>query len=187
MSAPRRIKRPFPVIAIGIGLIVGALAAGSAPAAAQESPEDVLSHFLCYRGTFPTFTPVPNVLLRDQFGPVTTTVAKPHLFCNPVRKTRRSGEVTKIVDIAQHLKAYLLRTPSTAVTRSLLISNQFGKDQPVTVAAVPTRVFLPTRKAPHDGLNFGQLGHESTMRRRDSTISPATRCRRAAPSTASSN
>ena len=62
MSAPRRIKRPFPVIAIGIGLIVGALAAGSAPTAAQGSPEDVLSHFLCYRGTFPTFAPVPNVV-----------------------------------------------------------------------------------------------------------------------------
>ena len=58
--------------------------------------------------------------------------------------------MTKIVDIAQHLKGYLLRTPSTTDTRSLLISNQFGKDQPVTVAAVPTRLLVPTRKAPHD-------------------------------------
>jgi hypothetical protein len=150
MSAPRRIGRRIYVIAIATGLLVSALGAGTTPAAAQ-GPQDVLSHFLCYQGTFPDFDPVAGVRLDDQFATThETMVIGPRLLCNPVRKTRRSGEVTRIVDRRQHLKAYAIGPLDVVGTREIIDRNQFGREQRLTISREPSRLLVPTRKAPHD-------------------------------------
>jgi hypothetical protein len=147
MSAQRLIGRRITRIAFAVALVASALLTGAGPATAQ-APDEVLSHFLCYKGTFAPFDAVPNILFQDDFGVRTTTVARPHLFCNPVRKTRRDT-VTKIVDRTQHLKAYRLRTAPTDQFFPV-VSNQFGKDQILTIENVPSRTLVPTRKLPHD-------------------------------------
>jgi len=109
----------------------------------------LLSHFLCYDGEFGAFAGA-SVTLGSNLGKWDVRVANPKFFCNPVRKTRRD-EVTKIVDIRQHLKAYAIR-PVTPVTGTAEVSdsNQFGADQALTVERSPSRLLVPTRKRPHD-------------------------------------
>jgi hypothetical protein len=149
MRAQRRSRRPFATILTATVVAITALA-GSAPATAQPSPEEVLSHFLCYEGTFADMERVPDVVFRDQFEIYTATVGAPRLLCNPVRKTRRNGDVTRIVDRRQHLKAYRLVTSTVIGTIDLRVWNQFGRDQRVTVDRTPVRTLVPTRKAPHE-------------------------------------
>ena len=149
MSAPRHMGRPLTVTVLGVGFAASALIAGAVPAAGQVAPEEVLSHFLCYRGTFPPFDPVSNVVFEDQFVSTAFTVRNPRLLCNPVRKTRRGGEVTRIVDPSQHLKAYKVVTTPATGTIDLIDRNQFG-EQRISVEQTPTMALLPTRKAPHE-------------------------------------
>jgi len=148
MSAPWLIGRRVTGIAFAVALVASALVTGAGPATAQ-APEEVLSHFLCYRGTFAPFDDVPNIVFEDDFDTLTTTVARPHLFCNPVRKTRRDI-VTKIVDRRQHLKAYRLRAPAPTDQFFPSVSNQFGQAQIITIENRPKRTLVPTRKFPHD-------------------------------------
>ena len=97
-------------------LVLGALLAGSAGAAvgpgpsASESPQKVLSHFLCRQGRFrPPFTDSPTVQLTDRFGTSSVTFNPPNLWCNPTKKVR-GRKVTKVVDARQHLKFFTFQT-----------------------------------------------------------------------------
>jgi hypothetical protein len=132
------------------GIIASALAAGGG-VASGANPERVLSHFLCYIGQFrPQFDSAPTVGLKDQFGSADAVVRQPNIFCNPVRKTR-GGEVTEIVDRDHHLKHYPLQAlVPTAQTQDLLITNQFGIDQRISLNLTPIALLVPTRKVPHD-------------------------------------
>jgi hypothetical protein len=150
MVTIRSFRRSLRASAVALGLAASVLVAGAATTSAQPpAPEDVLSHFLCYAGEFPPFAGA-SVTLVEELGGFTTTVGGPHLFCNPVRKTR-GDNVTKIVDVRQHLKVYRIRTdPSGTETLKVSDSNQFGADQVLTIQRSPTRLMVPTRKWPHD-------------------------------------
>ena len=156
MSTPRRTRRPLLAVAISTGLVASALVAGGSSAtgsAPAVRPQKVLSHLLCYVGTFRERNPSdPNVVLEDQFGSTDATVTQPWYFCNPVRKTRRVGGVrgvTPIVDVDQHLTAYLVHSPSPPVTPDVSVTNQFGAGRPLKIADQPFGILVPARKAGH--------------------------------------
>jgi hypothetical protein len=153
MSTPRQAHRRLLVAAMAAITAATAIAVGGGAAVAQPlpPPQEVLSHFLCYTGTFAPFERVHDVRLADQFPPgEIVTVGKPKLLCNPVRKTR-SDRVTKIVDRRQHLKAYVTVPNSAGVADiDVLVSNQFGRDKRLRVEDKVFRLMVPTRKSPHD-------------------------------------
>ena len=64
MSAPRLMRRPLATFATATVFAIVAL--GGTPPAVAQTPEDVLSHFLCYRGSFAPFEPEAR-LFEDQF------------------------------------------------------------------------------------------------------------------------
>ena len=86
--------------------------------------------------------------LTDQFGSSTVTVRQPNLMCDPVRK-ERGGKVTKIVDERQHLKWYPLEATLTSETNDMLVTNQFGANQAISMNMTPLNVLVPTREPPH--------------------------------------
>lgn len=141
----RRTRRALSVLLISTGLVAGALVTDTEPAAGAEPPENVLSHFLCYKGRFPDFE-VVQVVLDSQFGSRGANVRKPHLFCNPVKK-KVDTTTTPIVDENHHLKAYKIEPLPTA-SREVQDTNQFGV-QPLTIEGGATKLLVPTRKKPH--------------------------------------
>lgn len=136
-------------IALSIALLSGAFAAANAPvAAAAESPDEVLSHFLCYFGKFPNLSDEIPVQLDDQFGISDVDVVQTWFFCNPAKK-KHAGKVTRIVDGRQHLKGYLTFGSSSSEAHAVEVSNQFGVGQPLEVSKTPASILVPTRKRPH--------------------------------------
>jgi hypothetical protein len=137
---------------IGLGAGLVALLLSSAVGHAQTAP--VLDHFKCYF----TFGQSLNrdVILQDQFdaaaGIKETVLALTAVrFCNPVSKDH-AGQVTPIVDPNAHLKLYLIRPTDPPVTRSVVVSNQFGANQRLRVygaevLAVPTQKIVPGNHA----------------------------------------
>jgi len=82
-----------------------------------------IDHFTCYaversRGE-PKFTPIPNVLVEDQFGPKVVDVVAPSLLCLPADK---NGEDPGAQNHPGHLLCYLTKHER----------DNFGKDQVFT-------------------------------------------------------
>ena len=156
-------RQRLTVIATSVALTAGVLAAGGGPAAAITSaatepeevvaaPQEVLSHFLCYRGGFrPQFSSYPRVGLKDQFGRTKGRVGQASLFCNATKK-RHGDQVTRIVSINDHLKGYRFRRILAVQPHSLHIQvgNQFGDAQRLRISGTPKMLLTPTQKRPHD-------------------------------------
>lgn len=153
MSVRERSLRLSGSVAAGV-LVLGALLAGSAGAAvgpgpsASESPQKVLSHFLCRQGRFrPPFTNSPTVQLTDRFGTSSVTFNPPNLWCNPTKKVR-GRKVTKVVDARQHLKFFTFQTLLPGGVKDLLVANQFGGRQAIQINEHPIALLVPTRVPP---------------------------------------
>lgn len=152
MSDRKRIMPVVQTLAAGM-LLLGALIAGSGTAVAQgpsatESPQKVLSHFLCRQGRFrPLFDSHPTVQITDRFATTSVTVNPPNLWCNPARKVR-ARKVTKVVDARQHLKFYTVQAPLTSDVTNMLVTNQFGTDQAIQMNMTPIALLVPTRVPP---------------------------------------
>lgn len=123
-------------------LAVTALFSGSALGQAAR-----VDHFRCY--VIPTTTVLAtNIQLQDQFDSPTGTFENitsltAVRFCNPVQKTV-NGVVTPIVNPAHHLTMYQVN-PQTTISRTVVVSNQFGT-QTLSVAA-PEILAVPTGKS----------------------------------------
>jgi hypothetical protein len=148
-------RRSSRAIVIVTGLALALLGAGAGTATGVEmspaarAPGKLVSHFLCYVGTFrPVFDDDPVVSLVDRFGSSVVTVKHSNIFCNPTAK-RHAGKVTPIVDEDHHLKHYGLQAPQTGETLDVLVTNQFGADQPIQLNRTPLALLVPTRKLPH--------------------------------------
>jgi hypothetical protein len=107
------------------------------PAQAQDF---TLGHFKCYRvidadplnltvGTQDQFD------IADQSGFEKTVVNQAFRFCNPVAKSHRRT-FFDIPDRRAHLTLYLASPSDLAVTRRVVIDNQFGKKRLLTFGAV---------------------------------------------------
>jgi hypothetical protein len=115
-----------------------------------------LDHFKCYDiKSQDAFPPAFNVLLRDQFENEYVTVSKPVSLCNPVAKCVETGDPAKPYDCGppmnfnDHLVCY--ETTSEKGTpkfeqREVVISNQFGKEQRMTVWQRKNMLCLPSLK-----------------------------------------
>ncbi|MGH8248961.1 MAG: DUF7450 family protein [Gammaproteobacteria bacterium] len=106
-----------------------------------------LDHFRCYTLLGPAVILPDAVALVDQFRTPQTPIVFAGLgrarFCNPVAKNHNHQE-SPILNVNNHLTWYkYIQTPAEPV-RQVLVTNQFGQQQPLTVnqaefLAVPTR------------------------------------------------
>lgn len=105
----------------------------------HEAPKG-LDHFRCYAASG---NPVGEpIALLDQFVRVSSHfVLDPVLFCNPVRKTLPSGEVTPVEHPEEHLACYSMTRVRFSTSRD--VENQFGRQTfqigPSDTVCVPTR------------------------------------------------
>ncbi|MBI1986909.1 MAG: hypothetical protein HYS70_01000 [Nitrospinae bacterium] len=102
-----------------------------------------VDHYKCYGITvakapkggepLPKFTPF-DVKLEDQFGPMTVTVTKPTLLCNPVKKERDGEGAEEIKNPANHLVCYQITRSKAVPSQSpfkrirVFLRNQFGPE-----------------------------------------------------------
>jgi len=121
-----------------------------------QAPQFTLDHFKCW--TVQDAQPAHDfALLVDQFdrlpvpgqapGPEQVFVGSPALFCNPTVKILSTGLVTPIRNPDHHLKMYLITTHPTPA-RTVLVTNQFGANQPLIVYR-PIFLAVPTQKDNH--------------------------------------
>jgi len=133
-----------------------------------------LDHFKCY---LTTGRPANDaVVLRDQFDAAAgivedAKVRRPVRFCNPVEKTDAAGVVTPISDPNAHLKLYLIDT-QPAPSRTVIVSNQFGPNQALTVSN-PEVLAVPTRKLPFPPPAPNALDHFKCYRAEGASINTA--------------
>ena len=84
-----------------------------------------LDDFICYRTTFPRFTPILGVQLDDAFENGPFTVARPKHLCVPADKNQEG-----IVDAVTHLRSYTIRpapgSPRHVPHTNILVQNQLG-------------------------------------------------------------
>ena len=90
------------------------------PNPAPPAPTD-LDHYKCYNASGNAVNVLAN--LKDQFLSENTTVLRPVLFCNPVKKTH-GGIIVGILNPDVHLVCYATSASSFAGT-SINIRNQF--------------------------------------------------------------
>jgi Beta-propeller repeat len=115
-----------------------------------------LDHFKCYdvqaQKSFQPF----NVILRDQFESQEVTVLRPTTLCNPALKCVPTGNPAKPYDCTQrlnpddHLVCYETmdeRGTPQFEQREVIVSNQFGKEQPLTVLRRKNQLCIPSLKA----------------------------------------
>src|SRR5262245_6920468 len=115
-----------------------------------------LDHFKCYdvqaQENFHPF----NVILRDQFELQEVTVLRPTTLCNPAIKCVPTGNPAKPYDCSQrlnpddHLVCYETtdeRGTPQFEQREVIVSNQFGKQQPLTVFRRKNLLCVPSLKA----------------------------------------
>jgi hypothetical protein len=127
-------------------LIAAVMALAPAPARAQAAPP--LDHFWCYGIT--DKSPDEPVRLRDQWDPAGVAgqpfvVRSPLRFCNPVEKTTAAGAVFPINDRGGHLKMYVIPPSHLEPVRSVVVRNQFGRQQKLTTYD-PLLLAVPTQK-----------------------------------------
>ena len=115
-----------------------------------------LDHFKCYDvQAQKSFQPY-NVILRDQFESQEVTVLRPTTLCNPAFKCAPTGDPAKPYDCTQrlnpddHLVCYETmdeRGTPQFEQREVIVSNQFGKEQPLTVLRRKNLLCIPSLKA----------------------------------------
>ena len=93
MSAPRLMRRRLATFATATVFARGARWA-SGRVAAQVSPEEVLSHFLCYRGTFAEFARVSERRLQGPVRDYNATVVGARDSCATQSGRRRRDRAT---------------------------------------------------------------------------------------------
>ncbi|HEV8487788.1 MAG TPA: hypothetical protein VGV87_29875, partial [Blastocatellia bacterium] len=110
---------------------------------------DGLDHFKCYDvRSDANFTPF-EVELHDQFETEVVTVVKPLLLCNPVVKCV-DGDCTQVLNQDDHLVCYETRDSRGTTNfekREVIISNQFGQQQRITVLRRANLLCVPSLKA----------------------------------------
>jgi len=159
VHASRRLR----LFAVAGALVAGGLViAAAVPSGASSSPRVAprqaapppLSHFLCYRVTAPAFkipkgvqignaiqTAAPYALFTPGLGPVSW-------HCNPAAKevlnaTGAPPTVTKMVNPNGHLLCW--GVDYQPVNKAVVVSNQFGTDQPMYVTT-PLTLCVPSWK-----------------------------------------
>ena len=115
-----------------------------------------LDHFKCYEvQAQKSFQPY-NVILRDQFESQEVTVLRPTTLCNPAFKCAPTGNPANPLDCTQrlnpddHLVCYETmdeRGTPQFEQREVIVSNQFGKEQPLTVLRRKNLLCIPSLKA----------------------------------------
>ena len=115
-----------------------------------------LDHFKCYDvQAQKSFQPY-NVILRDQFESQEVTVLRPTSLCNPAFKCVPTGNPANPLDCTQrlnpddHLVCYETmdeRGTPQFEQREVIVSNQFGKEQPLTVLRRKNLLCIPSLKA----------------------------------------
>jgi hypothetical protein len=108
-----------------------------------------LDHFNCYdvksEPGFQSF----DVELRDQFERRMVTVVKPLMLCNPAAKCV-NGDCTQVLNPDDHLVCYETKdsrgTPSFE-RREVIVTNQFGQRQRLTVFSRANLLCVPSLKA----------------------------------------
>lgn len=108
-----------------------------------------LDHFNCYdvksESGFQSF----EVELRDQFERRIVTVVKPSMLCNPAAKCV-DGDCTQVLNPEDHLVCYETKdargTPNFE-RREVIVTNQFGQRQRLTVFSRANLLCVPSLKA----------------------------------------
>jgi hypothetical protein len=113
--------------------------------------EQPLNHFKTYWAEWPSEPPqeweppLPvDVQLEDQFVTMNATVWAPYLFANPTAKGH-GEEWTPIWDPNDHLTLYYIEPWAAPQVWEVLVDNQFGPDQVLTIAG-PFYLAVPTGK-----------------------------------------
>jgi hypothetical protein len=122
------------------------LAAGDTIGPCEADELEKLDHFMCYPADGRLFFNDTSVELKDQFGEEIVKVHDADEFCNPTMKIH-DGNMVEVKDPDAHLTRYVI-TASSVPDRKVLVTNQFGEDQPITVSQ-PFALFVPTQKFPH--------------------------------------
>lgn len=143
----------FPRLAILVAVVTSSVFVGAA--SAGPVPNYELDHFWCYAASEAAPpTAFSTIVVKDRFGEHQGNVGAVTQFCNPTRKTH-SGEAVGVAEGVSvpinhpddHLTLYSVgieRQPS----RSVVVSNQFGRQQALTLGqaaalAVPTQKVVP--------------------------------------------
>jgi len=108
-----------------------------------------LDHFKCYDVRLQQHFQPFDVRLRDQFETQTVTVLRPTTLCNPAVKCV-GRDCTPVLNPDAHLVCY--ETTDAQGTpqfeeREVIVSNQFGKEQRLTVWRRKNQLCLPSLKA----------------------------------------
>jgi hypothetical protein len=106
-----------------------------------------LDHFVCYPAKYipelPRFrSKPPSVVLKDQFGTITTKVAGPNRLCVPSIKMTHPDDQPTLVNPTGHLVCFGIDT--VEVARTPFVKNQFGIGSLQTKTT--RRVCLPSTK-----------------------------------------
>jgi Beta-propeller repeat len=108
-----------------------------------------LDHFKCYDVRPQQYFQPFDVRLRDQFETQTVKVLRPTTLCNPAIKCV-GRDCTPVLNPDAHLVCYetadALGTPQFE-QREVIVSNQFGKEQRLTVWRRKNQLCLPSLKA----------------------------------------
>ena len=113
----------------------------------------LIDHYECYKAKPDDKFEPPNVRLEDQFGVTTVTVKEARLICTPVVKNGKfPDDLRNTID---HLVCYDIRAGDRegdkegdkegTERREVLVDNQFGLQQPLTVAR-PQLLCVPSLK-----------------------------------------
>jgi hypothetical protein len=132
------------------------LALAGGVAYAQQAPD----HHKCYAVSGHLLPAPVDVLLTDQFGTVEGFVERLVMFSPPVAKELPGGEFSPIMNPEDHLAWYDFEG-EPADPRYLLVTNQFGPDQELTVGD-PRFLLLPAWKLYVNGLPTG-LDHPAGL------------------------
>ena len=116
-----------------------------------------LDHFKCYDvRAQESFLPF-NITLIDQFEEEPVLVQRPVTLCNPVKKCvdddhnpATPPDCTQVLNPDDHLVCYETRDQSASPyfqRRQVIVSNQFGQEQRLTVLRRTNMICLPSLKA----------------------------------------
>jgi hypothetical protein len=104
-----------------------------------------LDHFKCYHT--PGEPPYETVFLEDQFVAITATTNWTQYFCNPAEKVHEG--VTPIWHPSHHLTVYSISYEGQFEEVGfweVVVDNQFGTNQKLTVEGRPWGLAVPTQK-----------------------------------------
>jgi hypothetical protein len=126
---------------------------GTADGFVTKICDAALDHFKCYEVRAEEHFQPFEVVLTDQFERQAVTVLRPVMLCNPVAKCV-AGDCSVILSPDQHLVAYETRDPQGTThfeQREVIVSNQFGSRQRLTVWRRKNLLLIPSLKAHVEG------------------------------------